>query len=162
MKKYLFILIILITACQEEITLDFPPVEDKVVVQGGIEPGFPPYVILTRNAVYFDPIDINTYENLFIKDADISIIRGDGTIEELEYIEIESYGFYTNSVAVGEMIFNPNYPYNFSIVGETYDLIIEWNNKTISARTTIPNSTPLDSLWVKQTEDEKLVIDYKI
>ena len=44
--------------------------QDKLVVEGVIEPGYPPYLILTRNQGYFDPIDANTYNNLFVTDAD--------------------------------------------------------------------------------------------
>ena len=49
MKKYLFLILIILLSCQEEITLDLPQAEDKLVVEGAIEPGFPAYVILTRN-----------------------------------------------------------------------------------------------------------------
>ena len=67
MKNYLFILIILISisSCRKEIDINLPNNEESIVVQGAIEQGFPPYVILTRNQGYFDPIDNNTFNNLF-------------------------------------------------------------------------------------------------
>ena len=71
MKNYLFLIITFIFfSCQEEITLDLPQAEEKLVVEGAIEPGFPPYIILTKNQGYFDPININTYNNLFVNNAD--------------------------------------------------------------------------------------------
>ena len=56
MKRILFI-IILFTSCQEEISLELNQARDKLVVEGSIEPGFPPYVILTKNQGYFSKID---------------------------------------------------------------------------------------------------------
>jgi hypothetical protein len=35
-------------SCQEEITLDLPKADDKLVIEGSIENGFPPYVIITK------------------------------------------------------------------------------------------------------------------
>ena len=51
MKKYLFLISIIFLSCQEEITLDLPQAEEKLVVEGAIEPGFPPYVILTNDPI---------------------------------------------------------------------------------------------------------------
>ena len=70
MKKYLFIFSILLISCEEEITLNLSQAENKLVVEGSIEPGFPPYVILTKNQGYFDPINQDTYNNLFVNDVD--------------------------------------------------------------------------------------------
>ena len=151
MKKYILIILLFSISCREEISLDLDSPDTQIVVQGSIEAGFPPYVILTKNSGYFDPIDINTYENLFIKNANVSVIRSDGEIEELEYIE--EYGIYTNKLAVVSMITNSTFSYDFSVEGEQYDLIITWNNSTVNARTTIPHATPLDSIWIEATPD---------
>ena len=70
MKYYLIILSsLLLFSCQEEITLDLPQAEEKLVVEGSIEPGFPPYIILSTNQSYFDPIDAETYNNIFVSNA---------------------------------------------------------------------------------------------
>ncbi len=76
MKKYILYLFVtsLLFSCRKEISLDFPPVPEKLVVQGSIEPGFPPYVILTRNQGYFETIDSSTYNNLFILEVEITEI----------------------------------------------------------------------------------------
>ena len=63
---------------------------------------------------------------VFIKDADVSVIRSDGEIEQLEYID--EYGIYTNKLAAVSMITNSTFSYDFSVSGEQYDLIITWNN----------------------------------
>ncbi len=70
MKNLLFLICLIFISCQEEITLDLPQAESKLVVEGAIEPGFPPYVILTKNQGYFDPIGSETFSNLFVTDVE--------------------------------------------------------------------------------------------
>jgi len=145
MKKYLFIFSILLISCQEEITLDLSQAEDKLVVEGSIEPGFPPYVILTRNQGYFDPINQETYANLFVNDADSVKVwyynNGEKEIKILQQIPgIDTLNLppiYT------DLNYTPG-NYNFSQAGRTYYLEIQWNNQLITSETTIPEPTPLD------------------
>ena len=70
MKKFIFIISIFFISCQEEITLDISSGENKLVVEGAIENGYPPYVILTKNQGYFDPVNSETYTNLFEMSVD--------------------------------------------------------------------------------------------
>jgi hypothetical protein len=160
MKNYLMIFFSLILfSCQEEITLDLPQSASKLVVEGYIEPGFPPYVILTKNQGYFDPIDPNTYNDLFVTDAESVIVwyyndNGEKEIRILERIEgLDSLPpIYTVSVSDYDFLDENPSPYEFSKAERTYYLEIKWNNDTITAQTFIPKATPLDSLWVEQSE----------
>ena len=70
MRKLLFIFLCFIS-CQDEISLNFPIESQRLVVEGGIEPNMPPYVILSKNQGYFDEINVNTYNDLFIYDAEV-------------------------------------------------------------------------------------------
>ena len=153
MKKYLFIFSILLISCQEEITLDLSQAEDKLVVEGSIEAGYPPYVILTRNQGYFDPINQETYANLFVNDIDsIKVWYYDNGEKEIKILQ--------QIPAIDTLNLPPIYTdldytagnYNFSQAGRTYYLEIQWNNQIITSETTIPEPTPLDSLWVEQSE----------
>ena len=85
MNKYIIYITLVLFSCREEITLDLPQIDEQMVVQGSIENGFPPYIILTRNQGYFDPIDNNTFNNLFIDDAEITVWtkHSDGTIDSV-------------------------------------------------------------------------------
>ena len=51
-------ILISISSCRKEIDINLPNNEESIVVQGAIEQGFPPYVILTRNQGYFETIDM--------------------------------------------------------------------------------------------------------
>ena len=50
---------LLFTACTKDITVDLPDYPEQLVVEGTIEPGVPPIVILTRTQSYFAPTDLN-------------------------------------------------------------------------------------------------------
>lgn len=162
MKYYIILFASLfLLSCQEEITLELPQSSDKLVVEGVIEQGYPPYVILTRNQGYFESIDINTYNNLFVTDADTIKVwyyeeNGNKKMITLEKIEaVDSLPpIYTDLE-----YFNSPENYLFSQEGRRYYLEIKWNNQTITAETTIPKATPLDCLWVKQSETAEK--DYK-
>lgn len=167
MRKYLFFISIILISCQDEITLDLPQAENKIVVEASIEQGYPPYVILTKNQGYFDPINSETFSNIFITDAesirvfykddnnlvveskDLELIPADLT----EAITGESFPIYTVVNDIGEFLdTTTTNNYNFSQAGRTYYLEIVWNNQLITSQTTIPNPTPLDCLWVEQSE----------
>lgn len=154
MKYYLICFVsIILFSCQEEINLDLPKSEDKIVIEGSIENGFPPYIIITKNGGYFDPVDNETYNNLFVNDIDsvkiwyyIDGVKVSKILEQI--IGLDSLPpIYTDL-----SYFNNTDNYEFSKEGRTYFLEIKWNNQVVTAETTIPTPTPLDCLWVEQSE----------
>ena len=169
MRKYLFYISIILLSCQDEITLDLPQADDKIVVQATIEEGYPPYVILTTNQGYFDSINSATFSEIFVKDGDLESIKvfykdDSGLIvdskdlerlptELTEAITGEPFPIYTVVDDIG-VFSDPttNNNYNFSKAGRTYYLEIVWKNQLITSETKIPNPTPLDCLWVEQSE----------
>ena len=173
MKKYIFLISIIFISCQEEITLELTSQDKQLVVEGAIENGYPPYVILTKNQGYFEPIDGNTYIDLFETNVDSinvwyfdeSGMKINKTLELLdpliseEFIGEEIPLYTVEQSELTDVIINPG-NYDFSKEGRTYYLEIKWNGQTITSSTSIPNPTPLDCLWVKQSEetDDK---DYK-
>ena len=61
---------LLFQACQSEIEVKLPDYEPKLVVEGYIENGKPPRVMLTRSVPYFQYMDYNyLQENVLITDA---------------------------------------------------------------------------------------------
>ena len=172
MRKNLILIFIFIIlfSCQEEITLDLPKAETKLVVEGAIENGFPAYVILSKNQGYFETIDANTYNSLFVTDAIVTITRDDNISHELTLInesiinQIELLldtiiNIPPNTIYIDlEELLNPS---NFSIANRSYTLDILWQNKSITANTTIPTPTPLDCLWVEQDLNLGPEQDYK-
>lgn len=159
MRYYLiYFTSLLLLSCQEEITLELPQSEDKLVVEGTIEPNYPPYIILTKNQGYFDAIDENTYNDLFVTDVEsIKVWYSKEDDSDTIYLErilgIDSLPPIYTDLAYFE---NPN-NYLFSKENRTYNLEVKWNNQTITAQTTIPKSTPLDCLWVEKSENSDII-----
>jgi len=147
----------LLNSCQKEISVDLPEPKQKICVEGKIEPGFPPYVILTHNMPYFGPTNISDIQNMFVHDA---VIKVNG-VTLTEYctqslpdsikpllavligvdtasLELFNYCLYTT--------------FNLSVwgtVGSTYDLTINAEGKTLTSSTKILTPIPLDSVWYK-------------
>ncbi len=139
---YLFLpsAFLFLTSCEKEITVNLPDAEKKIVVEGAIEQGSHPYVLLTRSSPYFAPVGDFT-DNLFVTDA--TVIVSDGTITDTMQggLNMEVYNpypvfAYTSDLITGE-------------IGGTYLLTIIADGKTLTASTTIPTPVVLDSLWVK-------------
>lgn len=82
MKKYLPLLLIIaaliiaLSACEKNITVDLPQPEKKIVVEGYVEIDFPVYVYLSYSTAYFAPIDSASISGYAIKGATVIISNG--------------------------------------------------------------------------------------
>ncbi|MFM2286692.1 MAG: hypothetical protein RLZZ543_2189, partial [Bacteroidota bacterium] len=91
MKKcfYLFSCVVLmfISACEREIDIELPDAEDLIVVEGSIEPGQSPVVMLTRNRGFFDsfPSDLEGFINEFVIQDAVVIVSDGQTSEQLNF-----------------------------------------------------------------------------
>lgn len=154
-----FLFGLLFTSCEEEITVDLPPYEPKLVVEGSIEPGVPPIILLTRSAGYFDPYDLASYENSFVHAADVQMTSSQGTAQlveicsstlppELIPIVEEFTGIPASQLALFNLCVYTTLDTNYwGDVGETYDLSIIAEGDTLSSSTQILQPIPLDSIY---------------
>ena len=153
MKKIIYIFFLFIFfACEKEIQLDIPSAGKEIVVQAMIQEGYPPLVQLTWSDSYFATIDSNSYNEMFISGAKIIIYNQDRT-DSVILAEIDALiqgfppGIYTDS----NINFNANPPFSnfndFCKEGSSYHLKVIVENDTLTATTSIPNATPLDSIW---------------
>ena len=106
--------------------------ESKIVVEGWIEQGDVPQVILSRSMPINAVIDSTTILNYFIRSAKVTVT--DGENEEVLSLKsderrVPPYVYY-GSKMVGE-------------VGKSYSLKIEYLNKIIEAKTSIPKVVPI-------------------
>ena len=167
--KLIFLLLLSCLGCEKEIYISIPPAEEKLVVEGFIEQGMPPIVILTKSSGYFESTDISSMQNTIIKDADVFINNGTQELKLTQlcvntlpdsmlpyissltgltpdHLKLFDYCFYTtlNSSLWGE-------------AGKTYTLSINHRNKNYKAVSSIPQLVPLDSLWfIKRTPEGNL------
>lgn len=145
----------LATACEKEITVDLQSKEDLLVVEGIIEDGRFPVVILSRSLNYFSRITPEQLTASFVHNARITVSNGTSTHQLREYKSDTTAGvilyFYTVDTAQLSTAFT----------GErtvSYTLKIEAEGKTMHATTTIPAaSLKLDSMWWKKAEGKDSV-----
>jgi hypothetical protein len=151
----------LFPSCQKEIQIDLPAHIPKIVVDGKIEPGVPPYIILTNNMTYFGPADINSVQNSFIHNASVTVSDGINTVGLTEYCSkslpdslLRLFAAFTGVDTLRLKIFNyclytSLNPVIFGQVGRSYALNIISDGKTITSTTPILQPLPLDSVWFK-------------
>jgi hypothetical protein len=167
MEKVLVALLVcvVLSACTKEVKIDIPGYKEELVVDGRIETGQPPIVILSKTKDIYASTDLDAYLNGFISGAVVTVSNGDTTVV-LDEICSDNLPAGTEEIAA-EMFGIPveeleNYhicaytTFNTSIwgeVGETYDLTVQYEGKTYTSTTQILQPTALDSVWWEQDED---------
>ena len=160
-RKYLLLLpiVALFFGCEKEITVELPDTPEQFVVEGVIEPGLPPFVILTRTQRYFDPFDQQAIANSYVRNATITVDNGSGPVvliqlcsnsltEEQQALFAEITGIDPALLSnVDICVYSTNNPVIFGEAGRTYHLRIEVEGKILTSETTIPHPVPLDSVW---------------
>ncbi len=162
MGIFLLFVAVLFTSCEEEFIPDIVEAEPDIVVEGYIEAGEnanPPFVILTRSVPFFSEINTDEFNNLFVRDAIVTITEGDNEYELTEFCldeltpeqqaqAAELFGLNPDSLEANFCVY---LDFSFSLMGEvgkTYDLKIEAEGKTLTSSTTIPQHVPIDSLFL--------------
>lgn len=153
-------------SCEKEVDVDLPETDPKLVVEGVIENGLPPIVILTRTQSYFAPTSLSSIAGIFVKDAVITVSDGSNTVT---LQELGSEGLTEEQVAqaaeltgldptlLAEADISVYTLLDNSMVGEvgrTYTLNITGDGKSCSAITKIPNIVPWDSTWWRLAEQD--------
>ena len=152
-------IVTLLVGCEKDITVDLPQAETKIVVQGSIEPGQSPIVILSYSAGYFDPADLNALANSYVRDAQVKMVHGtdtialemfctvDMTLEQL-LLTSQTLGLPPEAVlGLGVCVYTSLSPQAIGVAGETYTLIVDKDEHHLQASTKVNFPIPLDSLW---------------
>ena len=138
------LLLLLGSACEEKLDLSIEDYEPKLVVDGSIEEGQFPVVVLTKSAAYFSTVDSTALRELVMSRAKVSVTDGE-TEEVLTLRRNENYFppyIYQGTELRGE-------------AGKTYYLTVELEGKKYEATTTIPPAVQLDSLWFVPSPDKE-------
>lgn len=126
------------TCCNEDITLDLPEPDDKIVIDGWIDNGQFSKVLLTRNSPYFSSIDSASIRSLVLTRAKVTV--SDGENSEILILRRNDNYF-------------PPYVYEGNeIIGDTgkiYTITAEYGGKTAWANTTIPSTVKLDTAFFR-------------
>src|SRR5687767_6558880 len=104
MKKIIYILSLLVlglVGCEKKIEFELIDSADKLVIEGSIENGEAPLVILTKSTGYFSKIDPALLASSFIHDARVELSNGTKTqvLKEYSYpLGVSNYNFYYYSI----------------------------------------------------------------
>lgn len=155
-------LALLLAACTKEVKIDIPGYEEKVVIDGRIETGMPPIVLISKTQDIYSPTTMEAFLNSFQSGAVVTVSDGTNTVV---LDEICSDNLPPGTEPMAAALFGipeselANYhlcaysTFNTAIwgqVGKTYSLKVELNGETFTSSTQIVNPTPLDSVYWKQ------------
>lgn len=158
----LFSLILFLGSCTKEVKIDIPGYEEKMVIDGRIETGMPPIVLISKTQDIYSPTTMEAFLNSFQSGAVVTVSDGSTTVV---LDEICSDNLPPGTEAMAAAMFGipeeelANYhlcaysTFNTAIwgqVGKTYSLKVELNGEVYTSSTQIVNPTPLDSVYWKQ------------
>ena len=134
-------------SCEKTIQLAPEQQSAKLVVEGQIESGQAPIIVLSNSLNYFSTVDASTLNGSYVHNAKVTITTGNKTypLKEVTVPLSGGYFFYyytTNQSSPVTTLLGEN--------GKTYNLTIETGGQVYNATTSIPVLTKkIDSLWWK-------------
>lgn len=169
MKNKIWLILLFISflvACEENLTIDIPEGQEQLVVEGHIEQGAPPVVVLTRSMPVFDDFSFASIEASFVHGAKVEVTSAGRSYTlkevpaaafwlELRRVVSEQYAIPEDRLtASSNFIF---YVYTseelMGEVGKSYQLRISHEGRVLTSITTIPNLNPLEGLFLEPHPD---------
>ena len=146
-------------SCEKEIELIIPPAENKYVIEGIIETGLPPLILISQTKDYNESLTLDSFHDFYLGGASVTVshdelshsltevctadLPPDILLQVAQALNI-SYNVLVNSGLCAYTDLSGN------LIGETnttYKLHVEINGETLSSSTHIPGMVELDSLW---------------
>ncbi len=128
-------LAILFLSCEKNIHIENRPADPVVVIEGIVEVGEYPVVIVSRSMGIFTSIRPEEVSEYFIKDAEVEVSRGNQTMRLKTFSSVTPYGleytWYTADTT------QPG-PFFKGEAGKAYQLKVVADGKEFTATTTIP------------------------
>lgn len=168
MMRILTILIIaglLFASCTKEVEIEIPGYQEQIVIDGRIETGQPPFVLLSTSKEVYAPTDVNAFLNGFISGATVTV--SDGT-NSIVLTEVCSGNLPPGTEELAAQILGipaanlQNYnicayvgldPLIWGQVGKTYSLTVKHDGQTYTGETTLLQPTPLVNTFWKPEGD---------
>jgi hypothetical protein len=156
-----FIVFLLTQACTKEVVLELPPFQQKIVVDGRIETGLPPLVILTKTQDLYGPTDFGALAGSFVNNAIITVSDGTSSIvlteicantidPDLLPLVSELLGIEPDVILALNFCAYVGLDPNFvGQVGKTYSLNISLGDQVFTSETTLNPVPVVDSLYFK-------------
>lgn len=152
----------LLVGCTKEVKIDIPGYEQKIVIDGRIETGMPPIVLISTTQDIYSPTTLDAFLNSFQSGAIVTVSDGTNTVvlDEIcsdnlppgtEALAAALFGIPETELANYHLCAYSSFnPAIWGQVGKTYSLKVELNGETFTSSTQIVPPTPLDSVyWVQ-------------
>ena len=141
---YITAFLLLLISCSPSLDFEQEDYQPKIVVEGWIENGEHPVVLLSFNGPFFEPIDSISLVNRSLRWARVTV--SDGTHSEIlmgRYNSLDYFPYfsYRADTMRGE-------------VGKKYYLKVEYNGTVITAETTIPAPVPLKKVYCSAVDKD--------
>lgn len=82
-KYGIFVIALALTACSKNINIAIPSSAQQVVVDGSIQNGVPPIILLTKSQQFFGTTNLNNLGAYFVHGATVKVTGSDGTRAQL-------------------------------------------------------------------------------
>lgn len=160
---YLFFSILILVSCTKEVKIDIPGYQQQLVVEGRIESGGNPIVLLSLAQNIYSESYIGDYVNSFVSEAYVKVVvDGDTFVLESKLvtdfpIEIQIRFAEMLRLELEDAQTLPIHLFSTTnlvgVSGKTYDLLIEYKDKKYTSTTFLPFPTPLQQLsWKLEPE----------
>jgi len=153
--------ILLVSSCTKEVEIEIPGFTEQYVIDGRIETGQQPFVLISKSQEIYAPTDLNAFLNGFISGAIVTVSNGTDTVQLTEICTNNiPPGFEAQVAALlgvpeaelanynicGYTTFNA---IMFGEVGKTYHLSVDVNGETFTSETKIEQPTSLSTVYWK-------------
>lgn len=154
-----FLILLFFTSCEKSINIQPQSQKPLLVVDGMIENGQRPLILLSTSLDYFSKIDPQVLVASVVKDAKVTL--SDGTnLKALKAYQQSIGGLYNLTYYSSDTASSATDV--IGEIGKTYSLQIEYNNQKYASVTTIPPvAKTIDSIWWKpapHSEDTTKVV----
>lgn len=166
LTSLILVAILTLVSCEKEIDLGLEIETRSLVVEGYIEQGQPPIVLLTESRGYFEELDFAALSEMWVHDATVTVSNGTNTVNLVELCAadipaplipiIEDFlGVPVSELAaIGYCVYTSLDPSIWGEVGKNYTLRIETGGEIYEGVTQIPQLVPLDTTWFEVFGDE--------
>jgi hypothetical protein len=156
---HIVLLAVLFTSCEKDIEIDVPESEPEIVIEGTIESGSNPIVLVSRTRGFFEPTSPQDIANAYTDEAIVFVNGQELTPICVDDIPEEFLETFAELVGIEPENLDdlPICGYvGLNIQGEEntdYDLRVELDGKILTATTHIPNKVIPDSSYFRLWAD---------
>ncbi|MFT5778733.1 MAG: hypothetical protein ACI837_001689 [Crocinitomicaceae bacterium] len=148
-----------LNSCTKEVVIDIPGFEPQLVIDGQIETGNPPFVLLSKSKEVYAPTDLDAFLNGFITGAVVTISDGITTVTLDEICsdnlppgteEIAAAMFGLTVAELADYHICAYTTFNTAVwgeVGKSYTLTVTYEGQTYTATTSIVAPTSFVNSW---------------